>query len=277
MGYGKVTAITMEEQSHPWNVSHWMIASNTSIFLGNGCGIYVYNPAKHCWIEYSSETQRYNYPSCIIGQKIITLGRKISNIVKLRSIEAKQNVDIDYNIANTLFPGPRGSILNYAITNISDDKVIVAGGYRFNSRFSSNVYEGTLSTDGRDVIWKKLPPMNQSRSKHVAFNLYDSLYVIGGITDSGLQTVRLTSCEIYSIYTETWTVGPELPCELDKLFATTNTMKTFAIICGWTITEKKMHILILDKDDGFKTFPGVRCDPTLFASIAPIPECISRD
>merc|ERR1712179_584074 len=94
-------------------------------------------------------------------------------------------------------------------------------------------------------------------------------------TDNGFQETDTTSCEIYSIDTETWTVGPELPSELHNLFATTNAMKTFAIICGWTITDNMMHILILDNDDEFKTFSYVRCDPTTYASISPIPDHIS--
>merc|ERR1712150_158252 len=134
-----------------------------------------------------------------------------------------------------------------------------------------------LSTDGKDVIWKELTSMNKSRYRHIAVNLYDSLYVIGGFTDIprhfslSFQENDTTSCEIYNIYTKTWTIGPDLPCEMNYLFATTNTIKTFAIICGWTILDDKMKVLILDKDGEFKIFPGVCCVSTPFSSISPIP------
>merc|ERR1712150_348778 len=143
---------------------------------------------------------------------------------------------------------------------------------------SSKVYERTLSNDGRNVVWKRLPSMFEARTDHAAFNLYDSLYVLGGIGNN----ITSKSCEIFNLDTQIWTMGQALPCEMSDLFATTDAKKTFAIILGWSsflgrssFLGNKMKIIIFNKDDGFKKLSYIRCNQTGFADILSMPDDLS--
>merc|ERR1712150_231907 len=171
-------------------------------------------------------------------------------------------------------PGAGPSIFSHTITNVKENMAIVAGGIIFDYRISSKVYESTLSSNGRNVVWKALPSMFEARRNHVAFNLYDSLYLVGGFDGNGTVS---KSCEIFNLGTQIWTKGKALPCELRNLFATTDAKKTFAIICGWTLIsgDNDMKIIILNKDDGFKMFSNIRCTHTGSACITTIPDNMS--
>lgn len=273
--YGKVTAITMEKQSKSIKQLKWAHELRGKIFVVTYSGLHVYSTAKECWVKYSSEEQYLNWqidqkiPSCIIGQKIITIGRNDSNNVELKSIKGEQNSDMKYTIAKTSFPGAGTSISAHTISNVNENTVIVAGGKVYSQlgrEKSSNAYEGTLSNDGRNVVWKRLPSMFEARADHAAFNLDDSLYVLGGF---GIRFgTILKSCEIFNLNTQIWTMGQALPCEMTDLFATTDAKKTFAIILGWSsFLDNKMKIIIFNKDDGFKKFSDISCTHTGFADI----------
>jgi hypothetical protein len=102
---------------------------------------------------------------------------------------------------------PRSS---HTSTRLPDGRVMVIGGYAGNGLADSSceIYDPTTDT------WSAVAPMNVRRYRHQAILLNaDSILVIGGRqgTIDGYESMAiwgpLSSCEIYSISNDTWTMA----------------------------------------------------------------------
>ena len=93
-----------------------------------------------------------------------------------------------------------------------DDNIYLTGGrenyltYCTNSR---KVYQGNISSEGNDIIWKQLPIMLKRRLGHISFLHKNKLYVAGGPEDFATNT-----CEYYDPQGDTWVLlSHKLPCD----------------------------------------------------------------
>merc|ERR1712150_94479 len=159
-------------------------------------------------------------PCCKIGNKLITISDQSNKYVEMMPIVDQINNNISVQRAEEPFPDPKDTIKWHTITNIRDGVVIVTGGVSW-GRIKAKVYEGTLSNDENNVVWKQLSSISKPLIGHVAFKLHDCLYVVGGFTVPGEWS---KTSEIYNLNTQNWTPGPELPVSLSTLTAATDTM-----------------------------------------------------
>jgi len=89
--------------------------------------------------------------------------------------------------------------------------ILSIGGFNYNQRDLNSVL--LLPPDGSE--WMVLPPLSKARASHACALLEDEVWVLGGFNESydwqAGEEGFLSSTEIFSLFTQTWRQGPELP------------------------------------------------------------------
>jgi hypothetical protein len=162
-----------------------------------------------------------------------------------------------------------------SIINIDEGKVLLAGGNVMGIA-SNRVFQGTISPNGTNVIWKELSPLNIARSNHVCFRLNNAIFVAGGY---GSRWDKLSCSERYDSERDVWLKDtiyhPEseegdldLPFPLVDASVVVDRNQTFAAIIGG-VTEMmyfeeeevvrledcpSSNVIIFTINEGFKCF-----------------------
>ena len=112
-----------------------------------------------------------------------------------------------------------------SLTRVDHNKVMFVGSYW--------VFEGELSENKNDVIWRKLEFPKIPRRHHIAFKFGDSLYIAGGFEQQGNDFAELSSCERYDFKENKWFDCPHtLPHPLVCASVVVSNDETFAVIIG---------------------------------------------
>ena len=138
--------------------------------------------------------------------------------------------------SSTIFPNrlPGPGNHGFSLTSTSKATVILAGGTNLTlpSIVYSAAYEGVLNEARTDIYWNQIFSLKTARCTHAAFNLGQMLYFVGGNT--GIRENNFTdTCEVYSVYEKSLSVGTKLPFSLGDMSALTDEAESFALIFGW--------------------------------------------
>jgi len=89
--------------------------------------------------------------------------------------------------------------------------ILSIGGFNYEQRDLDSV----LILPTNDTAWRNLPPISIPRSSHACALLENEVWVLGGFTENydwqAGEEGFLNSTEIFSLSTQTWRRGPELP------------------------------------------------------------------
>ena len=123
------------------------------------------------------------------------------------------------------------------VTNIGDGKVMAVGGHVMSVHYIASrlVYQGELTDDKKDIIWKQLEPLKEPRCNHITFKMKDSVYVAGGSAYSLKlgNSNFLSSCERFSLKECRWfDCQHSLPYPLIRASVSVSADESFAVITG---------------------------------------------
>ena len=187
-----------------------------------GTMIYDYDSKDKIWQEYSIVLTSFKSKVCASESNIsfaAYLGR-----VDIISVQDDGNLQ-SRTPYNTLLLGKR---CIFTMTSTSKRKTIVAGGHIDGFNLSSAI-EGVLNANENGLDWKELPVLSFARARHVAFNVDNCLYVVGGYVGNDDQ-VCTTSSEVFDICNGFWTVHPRLPSRLNYLKSVTDRDKKSSLV-----------------------------------------------
>lgn len=262
-----------------WSPVPFGATCKEKLMVGYGNDIFEYSVKENKWIPFpSSKTNknRFRIQGCLIGHsKLLTCGHKNYNwgedenycyTTELFQINLANGTN--NNTANPSSISTASSwtdcatklpvvAYQHTMTSVGPTTVMLTGGIVVN--FETNrVFQGTLSTNEKDVTWKELEPMIKTRFSHASFKLQDNVYVIGG---QNYHDRTLSSCERYNLKENKWYMSSHrLPYPLYRASVITDYNETFAIISGgceqYGINQKPFNkVIIFTEEDGFKIFP----------------------
>jgi N-acetylneuraminic acid mutarotase len=141
--------------------------------------------------------------------------------------------------------------------NLLHNKVILTGG-QINYSLSNKVWQGIISFNQQlRVNWSPLPPMMETRHRHVAVVIQDKLFCIGG---DGSK-----SSEYFCLETNRWQKGPELPFTLHGAKAVlTNQQNKCYLLGGYRDGKISENITLFDPIKGVERIKGCLDIPLAF-------------
>lgn len=235
------------------------------ILIVQNTGVFEYKVNEDAWERL---TRQYNFFSSIQLNTYVSFalqGCAINGVQLLCSGDTSQGVELlqfsdsdlenaprsDYlsstkSISHTPCPSPLPLKWHYHfsnhecvtnVTNIGDGKVMAVGGHVMSVHYiaSKEVYQGELTENKKDVIWKQLEPMKEPRCNHITFKMKDSVYVAGGSAYSLKlgNSNFLSSCERFSLKENRWfDCQHSLPYPLSRASVSVGADESYAVITG---------------------------------------------
>ena len=260
---------------------------NDKLIVGNANSLYLYNIPSSRWfpVNRSNQFSMSRTSMCNINSNTIILvggdgGRGDTvELIHLNKFSTEMTSYEDFSSIfssnpNMCFENTQRSkcqtklpikVAFNSLINLKENTVLLTGGNNMGAT-SNRVFRGSLSPNGKNVLWKELSPMNIARSNHMCFRLNDAVFVAGGY---GSGSDKLSCSERYDetrnawykdvIYGSNSNEGDlDLPFPLVDASVVIDNDQTFAALIGGT-TEVMLYDTDESEDQG--EHPGLEDCP----------------
>ena len=190
------------------------------LIVGNASSLYIYNVSMSKWFSINRSKDSMSRTSVckltsstmiIVGGdglrgdtvELLILNSADTQVTSYKPISSVISSSLSYSSTNQRIKCPTKLPIKVAynsLINIDEGKVLLTGGNVMGIA-SNRVFQGTISPNGRNVIWTELSHLNIARSSHVCFQLNDAIFVAGGY---GSSWDKLSCSERYDSERDVW-------------------------------------------------------------------------